>query len=110
MNLAPGYQRPEDAIRAILQALRGRILLGLPSDSGKTKNCDLDPTITLTIVAANTDTTATHNLNRKPEVYVVIGQAQAGSVYDSSAGTTNWTASQIELRASATGTYKLMVW
>lgn len=97
-----------DTVRRIVQVLQGRVALGTATNP-ESKNADVDPTVSLVIAAANTNTVTAHQLGRVPDLYLVTGATAAGSVYDSSVGRANWTATEIELRASATGTYRLMI-
>lgn len=60
------------------------------------------------ITPANTNVNVLHGLGRKPSGYLVMGQRQAGSVYDD--GThTGWDHEGIVVKASAAGTYDLWI-
>ncbi len=57
-----------------------------------------------------TDTTfALYNFGRKPSRVILTGQHQAGSIFNGSNQRSDWTAEQIVLRASVSGTYSFWV-
>lgn len=64
-------------------------------------------TITLTFSSANTDTASMHGLGRVPTGYIVVGVNAAIVVYD---GASANSAQLIYLRASGTGTARVMVY
>lgn len=57
--------------------------------------------------AANTDTAIIHGLGRVPTGYIVYGATAAMSVYD---GATPSTSQLLYLRASATGTARILIY
>ena len=97
-----------DTVRKLVQLAQGRIFFGTPANPSG--NCDLDPTVSLVVTTADTNTSTTHQLGRVPAAYLQIRQTAGGQVYDASGGTANWTATALDLRATVPGTYTLMIW
>lgn len=63
--------------------------------------------VSITFSATNTDTSVAHGLGRVPAGYIIIGLSAALTVYD---GVGANTATNLFLRASATGTARLLVY
>jgi hypothetical protein len=62
--------------------------------------------VSVTFTATNTDTSVAHGLGFLPSGYIIIGSTAAMSVYD---GSISNTVTTLTLRASATGTVRLLV-
>ena len=65
--------------------------------------------LVVTFGVANSATVFTHFIGRTPNIYLVVGSQQAGTVYGTSADIAAWTNKTVTLRASATGTYTIYV-
>lgn len=64
-------------------------------------------TVSVTFSSANTDTALAHGLNRIPTGYILVGSTAAMGLYD---GVNASTASLLYLRASATGTARVLIY
>lgn len=96
--------KPEDLARytnmileQIVQAINGKLSFGDNFDA---------KLLTVTFSAANTDVATIHGLGRVPAYYIVLGSSAATNIYDGSSANTS---SLLYLRASATGTVRVMV-
>lgn len=67
--------------------------------------------VKLQVTINSSNTTITHNLGRVPNGYKVFRNGNGGVVYDSSAGTANWTTTTMDLRSTVTGNVvSLEIW
>ena len=55
------------------------------------------------------NTSISHNLGRKPTMYLVARNSSGGVVYDGTNHGTDWTGGLIVLRATVAGTYSLLI-
>jgi hypothetical protein len=61
------------------------------------------------VAIGTTDTTLPHKLGRIPSGYILWRAQVAGSVYDGSHDGSDWTSSEIVLRATVAGNYGILV-
>lgn len=100
IELAPDGQKfryIQAFMEAVKQTVNGKLDIA--------SNVNLAPK-TVTFGAANSDLQIAHNLNRIPRGYIVISRTAGFVVYD---GSTPWTRSNIYLKASSTGTAKIVI-
>jgi hypothetical protein len=91
-------------------AVRQALAQGLPITSTLVDNFKLGSFWVRVLVTINTtDTTITHQLGRIPSIYLVGRSQAAGVVYDGTNLGSDWTTTQIVLRASTAGRYDLLI-
>lgn len=100
----------------ILKAINGGIELGYhppaasigfdsPVDAG-----NLNATIVgVSFASVGVDTVVTHNLGRIPSGFILIAKGQTMDVYNGSNPVVDWNTSTMTLRATATGTMKVLI-
>lgn len=99
-----------DTVRRIVQLLNGQLSFGYPNNpEASNLNCDAGVSLVVPGGSENVDVTASHGLGRVPAGYFVVGANVGGHVYDPTGEPEVWTSTEIILRATSAGTYRLVV-
>jgi len=112
---ASNWKSLRQTYEQVAKIINGKLSLGqtsaqLNNTTVPADNMDAISALVNVTVAANTDFVVTHNLNRIPSGWLVVGKAAPGDIYN---GVTAWTPTQIYFRSTLAiaGTLiKFLIW